>query len=159
MNGLYFEEIVVGAAETLGSFTFSREAIIAFAERYDPQPFHVDEAAARQSHFGRLAASGWHTSAVWMKCFVAANVRQREARLARGETAPEIGPSPGFENLKWSRPVHAGDTITYASTITGKRRLNSRPGWGLVFSANTGTNQDGVTVFSFDGKVLVRCRD
>jgi acyl dehydratase len=159
MNGLYFEEIVVGAAETLGSFTFTREAIVAFAERYDPQPFHVDEAAARQTHFGRLAASGWHTSAVWMKCFVAANLRQREARLARGEAAPEIGPSPGFENLKWSRPVHAGDTITYASTITGKRRLNSRPGWGLVFSANTGTNQDGVTVFSFDGKVLVRCRD
>jgi acyl dehydratase len=159
MNGLYFEEIVVGAAETLGSFTFTREAIVAFAERYDPQPFHVDEAAARQTHFGRLAASGWHTSAVWMKCFVAANLRQREARLARGEAAPEIGPSPGFENLKWSRPVHAGDTITYASTITGKRRLNSRPGWGLVFSANTGTNQDGTTVFSFDGKVLVRCRD
>jgi acyl dehydratase len=159
MNGLYFEEIVVGAAETLGSFTFSSEAIVAFAERYDPQPFHVDEAAARQTHFGRLAASGWHTSAVWMKCFVAANARQREARLARGEAAPEIGPSPGFENLKWSRPVHAGDTITYASTITGKRRLNSRLGWGLVFSANTGTNQDGVTVFSFDGKVLVRCRD
>ena len=159
MNGLYFEEIVVGAAETLGSFTFSREAIVAFAERYDPQPFHVDEAAARQTHFGRLAASGWHTAAVWMKCFVAANMRQRGARLARGEAAPELGPSPGFEKLKWSRPVHAGDTITYASTITGKRRLNSRPGWGLVFSANTGTNQDGVTVFSFDGKVLVRCRD
>ncbi|MDH3741756.1 MAG: MaoC family dehydratase N-terminal domain-containing protein, partial [Hyphomicrobiales bacterium] len=81
-----------------------------------------------------------------------------DAAKATGKELPPLGPSPGFENLKWLKPVYAGDTITFHSEITGKRELTSRDDWGLVFAANTGINQNGDLVFSFDGKLLVARR-
>lgn len=158
MKGLFFEEFVAGQQETFGSCIFSRDTILNFARRYDPQPFHIDEEAAKQSHFGALCASGWHTAACWMKCFVTFNQHHRELLEKAGSPLPEMGPSPGFENLRWLRPVYVDDTITYGAVITSKRRLASRPGWGIVFSQNTGINQKSELAFSFDGKLLVQCR-
>jgi acyl dehydratase len=158
MKGLYLEEIEVGSEETLGSYHFTRAAVLKFASAYDPQPFHLDDEAAQRSHFGALCASGWHTAAAWMKCYVAFNERHRRERAGRGERLPEIGPSPGFERLQWLKPVYPGDTITYSCRIVGKRALKSRPGWGLLGNANSGVNQKGELVFAFDGKVLVQMR-
>lgn len=149
----FLEDLVIGTRLDLGSHTFTTEDIVAFAQRYDPQPFHLDEAAAAQSHFGSLAASGWHTAAVWMKLYVAHRQATMRAYEARGETPSRPGPSPGFRQLKWKKPVHVGDTISYVSELTGKR-LTSTPGWGLIFHHNTGTNQHGDVVFEFDGSVF-----
>jgi acyl dehydratase len=154
MIGLYLEDIEAGRVVELGHHHFTKEAIIAFAKQYDPQPFHLSEEGGRNGPLGVLSASGWHTAAGWMKCYVATNqAAEAKMRAAGLEPAP-VGPSPGFTNLRWLKPVTPGDTITYRSTVTGKRELNSRPEWGLVFSLNEGFNQKGELVFSFEGKVL-----
>jgi acyl dehydratase len=158
MKGLFLEEIEIGREETLGSHEFTREAILAFARRFDPQPFHLDDKAARKSHFGALCASGWHTAAAWMKCYVSFNEHHRRQRMARGEAIPEIGPSPGFENLRWLKPVYPGDRVTYFCRTKNTRALTSRPGWGLLASLNSGVNQKGEAVLTFEGKVLVQMR-
>jgi acyl dehydratase len=150
----YFEDLVIGETEELGAYTFLPDDIIGFARQFDPQPFHVDAEAAKHSLFGGLCASGWHTASVWMKHMVGYRDRIRAHALARGERPARLGPSPGFSNLKWLKPVYAGDTITYRTTVTAKRASASRPGWGLVFHHNTGTNQHGEEVFSFDGMVF-----
>lgn len=151
----YFEEMKIGDRRDLGTFTFTPENIKAFAEKFDPQPFHLDEEAGRKSPFGGLAASGWHVAAAWMKLTVANFKREAEARAARGE--PEVlgGPSPGFEDLKWIKPVLAGDTLTYGSEVSALRLSESRPQWGLAEFRNTGVNQRGELVFSFTGKAFV----
>lgn len=154
MIGLYLEEIEVGRVIELGSHHFTREAIIAFAKQYDPQPFHLDEDAALKGPLGVLSASGWHTAAAWMKRYVATNQAAEAQMRAEGKEPAHPGPSPGLTNLRWLKPVTPGDTIAYRCTITGKRELNSRPDWGLVFSYNEGVNQKGELVFSFEGKVL-----
>ncbi|MBB4039062.1 acyl dehydratase [Microvirga flocculans] len=150
----YFEDLVIGETDELGSYTFTAEEIVRFAKQFDPQRFHVDPEAARTSLFGALCASGWHTASVWMKQMVAHRDRIRAYALARGERPARLGPSPGFTNMKWLKPVYAGDTITYRTTVTSKRPSASRPGWGLVFHHNTGTNQHGEEVFAFDGMVF-----
>ena len=155
----YFEDLVIGETEELGAYTFLPEDIIGFARQFDPQPFHVDAEAAKHSLFGGLCASGWHTASVWMKHMVGYRDRIRTHALARGERPARLGPSPGFSNLKWLKPVYAGDTITYRTRVTAKRASASRPGWGLVFHHNTGTNQHGEEVFSFDGMVFWERRD
>jgi acyl dehydratase len=152
---MWFEDLVIGSRVDLGRHTFTADAIKAFATLYDPQPFHMDEEAARASSFGALCASGWHTAAVWMKLMVAERQRQTDAALARGEDPGRMGPSPGFTDLKWLRPVFAGDTIAYATEVIELRASRSKPHWGLMRSHNTGTNQHGVTVFSFIGNVFV----
>ena len=154
MIGLWLEEIEAGLVVELGSHHFTKEAIIAFAKQYDPQPFHLSEEGGRAGPFGVLSASGWHTGAAWMKCYVATNQAAEEKIRAAGGNPAAPGPSPGFTNLRWLKPVTPGDTISYRSTVTGKRELNSRPGWGMVFSTNEGFNQKGELVFSFEGKVL-----
>jgi acyl dehydratase len=151
----YFDDINVGDRMPLGSHTFTAEDIKTFAAVYDPQAFHMDEAAAAKSHFGALCASGWHTIAVWMRLRVQYGQREDAERAARGEVIARLGPSPGFRDLKWLKPVYAGDTITYASEIADKRASQSRPGWGLVFARNTGTNQKGELVMSFTGSGFV----
>lgn len=158
MLGLYLDEIEVGLVAELGSYSFTRDNVLKFARRFDPQPFHVDDAAAAKGPFGKLAASGWHTAAGWMKCYVAANQKAEAALKARGKVPLPVGPSPGFTNLKWLKPVYPGDTVRYRSTVTGKRHLASRPGWGMVMSLNEGFNQHGELVFSFEGKVLTAMR-
>src|ERR1043166_6088364 len=106
----YFDDISVGDCMPLGSHTFTAEDIKTFAAQYDPQTFHMDEAAAAKSHFGALCASGWHTIAVWMRLRVQYGQREDAERAARGEVIARLGPSPGFRDLKWMKPVYAGDT-------------------------------------------------
>lgn len=153
-SSIYFEDLAVGETAWLGTHRFPQDEIIAFATAYDPQAFHVDPEAARMSPFGALAASGWHTGAAWMKCMVASQDAIRDAALARGDRPVRLGSSPGFSNLKWLKPVYADDVVTYRTTTTSKRVSASRPRWGLVFHHNTGHNQLGELVFSFDGCVF-----
>jgi acyl dehydratase len=154
----FIEDIKAGERYELGSHTFSAEAIMTFAQRYDPQRFHVDEQAAARSHFGALVASGWHTASVWMRLMVDYHRREDEARRARGETIAEMGPSPGFRELKWLKPVYVGDTISYASEVVETRPSKSRPGWGLMTLRNTGVNQKGEPVISFVSTVFIQAR-
>jgi acyl dehydratase len=155
---MYFEDIEIGVAREIGSHTFTADEIKRFATLYDPQPFHLDEEAAARSHFGRLCASGWHTAAVCMRMLVENRQRVVAELTARGAPIAEWGPSPGFRDLKWLKPVFVGDTITYANEPVEKRASNSRPGWGLLFSLNTGTNQHGERVYSFVGSAFVQRR-
>lgn len=149
----FFDDLIVGESHELGSLVFTPEEIVAFARSFDPQPFHMDEAAARNSSFGGLCASGWHTAAGWMAAMVV-HRRRQEAAFGSGP-APRLGPSPGFKNLRWLKPVYAGDRITYHSRIADKRASASRPQWGLFFHQNSGVNQNGETVFSFEGCAFV----
>ncbi|MCK7612540.1 MaoC family dehydratase [Roseibium sediminicola] len=151
----FFEDLAVGDTLELGEHTFAREDIIRFAEQFDPQPFHLSEEAAAGTHFGRLCASGWHTASVFMKLWVSAHQALEKTALAEGRTPARIGPSPGFEDLKWIKPVYVGDTLTYRRVITGKTESRSRPDWGLVHSDMLAVNQDGKLVFSFKGTVFV----
>lgn len=154
----FFEDIEIGVQEHIGEFTFTAEEVKAYARKFDPQPFHIDEEAAKRSHFGALCASGWHTAAVWMKLMIAHRKRQIAAMAAENVPRAPLGPSPGFNDMKWLKPVFAGDTISYSSCISAKRLLNSRPGWGLVSATNGGVNQHGEEVFSFTSHVLVGLR-
>ena len=150
----FFDDLVVGERYELGSHTFTADAIKIFARRFDPQPFHLDEAAAARSHFGALCASGWHTASVWMRLMVQYQVREDAARRARGEGVATLGPSPGFREMKWLKPVYAGDAVKYSTEIIDKRVSNSRPGWGIMSIRNTGVNQHGATVLAFQGSVF-----
>jgi acyl dehydratase len=145
----FFEDIAVGERAELGQYTFTAGAIKAFAGSFDPQAFHLDEAAAAGSSFGALCASGWHTAAIWMRLMVEHQRREDAARRERGEPVAELGPSPGFRELKWLKPVYVGDTINYATEIVEARPSNSRPDWGLITLHNTGVNQKGEPVISF----------
>ncbi len=146
----YFEDIKAGDKRSLGSFTFTTENIKEFAHKFDPQSFHLDEEAGKKV-FGGLAASGWHVTAAWMKVMVAD--LQRDA-VSRGVPCEPVV-SPGFSNLKWLKPVLAGDTVSYRSEVTSARVSEKRPEWGLVQSLNTGINQHGVLVFSFEATVFL----
>ena len=154
----YFEDLEVGHREELGSHTFTADEIKSYARRFDPQPFHLDEAAALGSHFGALCASGWHTAAVWMRCFVDHRHRLAAAARGRGEPVPESGPSPGLRDLRWPKPVYAGDTIRFAQEIVELRDMPKRPAWGLMVAHNTGVNQKGEVVLSFRAAKFVKKR-
>lgn len=154
----YLEDIELGQKREIGRHTFTAEEIKTFARAYDPQRFHVDEAEAERSHFGRLAASGWHTAAMCMRFLVENRRRIVAEETAAGKPIAKWGPSPGFRDLKWVKPVFVGDTITYASEPFEVRPSASRPGWGLLFSRNTGTNQHGELVYSFIGSAFVERR-
>jgi acyl dehydratase len=152
----FFEDLRVGERTEVGSYTFTAEAIKEFAARFDPQPHHLDEAAAAPS--GGLRASGWHVASAWMKVRIAYRDRENAAQLARGEPVAKLGPSPGFRDLQWLAPVYPGDTISYAAEIIGKRVSRSRPNWGLMTSRNTGANQNGEPVISFISSAFVERR-
>jgi acyl dehydratase len=154
----FFEDLKVGARTVLGRHTFSAEEIKAFAQKFDPQPFHLDEAAAARSLFGGLIASGWHSVAIWMRLNIDHQQRADAARRARGEPVAELGLSPGFRELKWLKPVRVGDTITYASEVVATRASASRPGWGLITIRNTGTNQTGELVLTFESTAFLQRR-
>ena len=149
-----FDDLVPGATSQLEAHRFTADDIIDFAQRFDPQPFHVDPEAARRSSFGGLAASGWHTAAVWMRLMI---THREHAAQARKPTI-ELGPSPGFTDLRWLKPVYADDTIAYSSTLTDKRPSASRPGWNLAHHRNIGVNQTGDEVFRFQSCVFWRER-
>jgi acyl dehydratase len=145
----FFDEIEAGDIYALGRHTFTADDIKAFAKRFDPQLFHLDEAAAERSHFGALCASGWHTAAVWMRLFVDHRRGMIEAARAAGKPVPAMGPALGFRELKWLKPVYVGDTIEYSSVVIETRPSNSRPRSGLLTIRSTGINQNGEPVISF----------
>jgi acyl dehydratase len=143
-----------GTRIALGSHLFAPEAIVHFASRFDPQPFHVDAEAARRSLFGGLCASGWHTSSAWMRTFIDHWDHEKARLQGDGLAVPKLGPSPGFKKLQWLRPVFADDTIKYFVTLTESRPLASRPGWILHSLLCEGENQDGIDVMRFESTVL-----
>ena len=143
----YWEDLEVGHTYPLGSATLSEEAIVAFARQFDPQPFHVDRAAAEASMFGGIIASGWHTCSASMR-LLADNFLHPETSLG----------SPGIDEVRWPRPVRAGDTITASLTVTGKRASASKPFMGLVFYDWNAVNQNGETVVTMKGTNLIRRR-
>jgi acyl dehydratase len=155
----FFEDIEVGRRRELGSFTFTADGIKKFAAQFDPQRFHLDEEEGRKSLFGGLAASGWHVGSVCMKLLVADGKRQIEEAVARGEKIAVWGPSPGFRELRWVRPVLAGDTISFASEVETLRTSEKRPEWGILQARNTGTNQRGELVFSLLATAFVPRRN
>ena len=154
----FFEDIRVGDSYAVGRHTFTADNIKAFATRFDPQLFHVDEQAGARSHFGALCASGWHTAVVWMRLMVDHRRSTIEAARARGEPVAGIGPALGFRELKWLKPVYVGDTIDYASEVTETRASDSRPGFGLMTIRSTGINQNGEPVISFFSTTFVERR-
>jgi acyl dehydratase len=155
----FFEDITIGQRRELGSFTFTADAIKKFAAQFDPQRFHLDEEEGRKSLFGGLAASGWHVGSVCMKQLVADGQRQIREAVARGEQVAVWGPSPGFRDLRWIRPVLAGDTISFASEVVSKRTSEKRPEWGILQARNTGANQRGEPVFSILATAFVPRRN
>ncbi len=126
----FFEDIEIGQRRELGSFTFTADAIKKFAAQFDPQRFHLDEEEGRKSLFGGLAASGWHVGSVCMKLLVADGQRAAQEALARGEKIAIWGPSPGFRDLRWIKPVLAGDTISFASEVEIKAHVREAPRMG-----------------------------
>ncbi|MGJ4952282.1 MaoC family dehydratase [Bradyrhizobium sp. HKCCYLS20291] len=155
----FFEDLQVGQRRELGSHTFTADEIKRFARQFDPQRFHLDEKEGRNSLFGGLAASGWHVGSVCMKLIVADNQRLAEIARSRGEPVALGGPSPGFRELRWLKPVLAGDTITFSSEIDSLRASASRPQWGLLQARNTGVNQRGELVFSVLASAFVPRRN
>jgi len=154
----FFDDIQVGDVFAVGRYTFTADNIKAFATRFDPQAFHVDEAAAERSHFGALCASGWHTALAWMRLMIDHRRRMDEAMRTRGEPIASIGPALGFRELKWLKPVYVGDTIDYKSEVTEMRASNSRPGFGLMTFRSTGVNQNGEPVISLVSTTFVERR-
>ncbi|TNE60548.1 MAG: MaoC family dehydratase [Alphaproteobacteria bacterium] len=138
MYNVFYDDIDVGATETFGSYTVSREEVIEFAGKYDPQPFHLDDEAAKKSIFGRLCASGWHTCAMTMRMNVDHMAEKKVASLGGN----------GIEELRWLRPVFPGDTLSVRTTILEKRESQSRPGLGLVKSKSEVMNQKGEVVMT-----------
>jgi acyl dehydratase len=150
-----YERIAIGDTHVFGKKTFTADSIRRFAEKYDPQAFHLDEEAARGSIFGRLCASGWHTASAMMRLLVDYFDGVEARARAAGEPFLVSGPSPGFDDLRWPHPVYAGDTVTYTARIVAKRPSRSRPGWGLLSMTTTGVNQDGRQVFAVTTHVFV----
>ncbi len=136
----YWEDFPVGDVRHFGPLVVTREAVLAFARDFDPQPFHLDDAAAAGSLFGRLAASGWHTCAMAMRMMCDAYLLESSS----------LG-SPGLENLKWRHPVYPGDTLSGTSTIVDARTMASRPTVGLVRTEWVVHNQSGQTVLTMEG--------
>ncbi|MGH2343528.1 MaoC family dehydratase [Segnochrobactraceae bacterium EtOH-i3] len=154
----FFEDLVVGTARELGEETFTADAIKTYARAYDPQPFHLDEEAGRRSHFGALCASGLQVLAVSMKLMIATQDRLEAEERARGKAVPPRGPSPGVETVRWLKPVFAGDTLRFRTTLADKRASASRPEWGITTWHMEAFNQKGEQVLSYRGNVFVRRR-
>ena len=154
----FFEDRAIGETADLGEHTFMREEIIAFAREFDPQPFHLDEEAAKASLFGGLCASGWHTAAHFIRGVVITRQKANAAAAAEGRRLPAYGPSPGFRNLRWFKPVYVGDTIAYRARLAEKIDLKSRPNRGLLATEVQGRNQNGEIVFAVTAQVLAERR-
>jgi len=145
---IYWEDVTVGDAAEMGSYAVTREEVLEFAGKYDPQPFHLSDEAAAKTHFGRIAASGWHTAAMTMAVIVRHVTETRQAGLG----------SPGVDLLRWLRPVYPGDTIYVAATVVDVTPSRSKPAIGSVRSDVVVTNQDDQPVMTFTSIVLMRRR-
>ena len=145
---LFFEDLEVGAETYYGSYEVTRDEVIEFARKYDPQPFHLSDEAAARTYFGRLAASGWHTCAMTMAVLARYVVEHEQAGLG----------SPGIDQLRWRRPVYPDDTLHVRSTIVEKTLSRSKPDMGSFRSDMVVTNQDDQAVMTFTSIVLIRRR-
>ncbi len=145
---IYFEDLVIGEQTVFGHYDVTREEVLDFARKYDPQPFHLSDEAAARTHFGRLAASGWHTCAMSMAVIVASMGNEPQASLG----------SPGIDELRWLKPVYPGDRLTVSGTIIDKTPSRSKPELGSMRTQTVVTNQDGVDVLRFTSIVLIKCR-
>ena len=145
----YYEDIEVGSTSSYGNYKVTRDEVMEFASRYDPQPFHLDDDAAAQTHFGRLSASGWHTCSMTMAMMVENMKTEQSAGLG----------SPGVDNLRWIRPVYPGDTLRVETEITDKRRSRSRRDMGIFKSRIRTFNQDDVMVLEMNSNGLIRVLD
>ncbi len=144
MTGRYLEDFAVGQTFGSGRLRLTEGRIKSFASEFDPQPFHLDEEAARGTIFRGLAASGWHTAAVTMRL------------LVESELKPVCGViGAGFEELRWPRPVRPGDELRVESEVLDVRPSQSRPDQGLIKVRTTTLNQDGQVVQVFTGNLLV----
>lgn len=143
----YFEDYPQGAVFEFGEIAVTAEEIIAFATRYDPQPMHVDAAAAASGAFGGLIASGWHTAAMMMR-LLADNFLSPASSLA----------SPGIDELRWLRPVRPGDRLSLRVTVLEANRSRSKPDRGMIRGLIEVLNQDGEAVMSLKPMNLIRCR-
>jgi acyl dehydratase len=145
---IYFEDLEIGAETDFGTCDVTREEVLEFARKYDPQPFHLSDEAAAKTHFGRLAASGWHTCAMTMAVIARKVVNEEQAGLG----------SPGVDELRWLKPVYPGDTLHVRGRIIDKTPSRSKPEIGSFRTETTVTNQDDVPVMRFTSIVLIRRR-
>ncbi|WP_375394277.1 MaoC family dehydratase [uncultured Sphingomonas sp.] len=147
-NRFYFEDLEVGRKASFGSYAVTRDEVMAFAAKFDPQPFHLSDDAAAATHFGRLSASGWHTAAMTMAMVVENMKADRQAGLG----------SPGIDELKWLTPVYPGDILRCETEILEKRRSASRPEMGIFKSRMNVYNQHDVKVMTFVSNGLISTR-
>ena len=145
---IYFEDLEMGSETYFGSYEVTREEVLEFARKYDPQPFHLSDEAAAKPHFGRLAASGWHTCAMTMAVIARKVVNEEQAGLG----------SPGIDELRWLKPVYPGDTLHVRGKIADKTPSRSKPDLGSFRTETIVTNQDDVPVMRFKSIVLIRRR-
>jgi acyl dehydratase len=143
----FWEDFPVGDVREFGGLPVTREAVLDFACQFDPQPFHVDEDAARESLFGGLCASGWHTTAMAMRMMCDGYL------LA----SASLG-SPGIDHLRWLKPVFPGDTLRMRMTVLAARPMASRPTVGLVQSRWDVRNQRDEPVLTMEGWGMFRRR-
>ena len=147
----YYEDLVIGTVtKSDRTYEVTREEVIEFAGKYDPQPFHLDDEAAAKTHFGRISASGWHTAAMTMRMMVEGWQTQ--------EPTAGLG-SPGVDELRWKKPVYPGDTLRVESELISKRRMQSRREMGLMKSRQTVYNQHGEIVLTMVSNGLIAVRD
>ena len=144
----YLEDLEVGTRQSFGSYHVTREEVLEFAGKYDPQPFHLSDEAAAQTHFGRLAASGWHTCAMTMAMIVE-NLKKTGQR--------GLG-SPGVDELRWLKPVFPGDTLSVTSEIVEVTPSRSKPNIGSFRTQVTVSNQNEEPVLRFTSIVLIERR-
>jgi len=142
---VFFEDYKPGDTEEFGCYEVSEDEIVEFAGKYDPQPYHIDPEAARESIFGGLCASGWHTCAMTMRMMV-------DHLAATG--AASLG-SPGIDQIRWLKPVRPGDVLRVRTEVIEARPLKRRPGMGVVKSAYTVLNQNDEAVMTFIGNGFV----
>lgn len=145
----YFEDLVVGSKASFGRYEITREEVIEYASKYDPQPFHLDDEAAAKTHFGRISASGWHTCAMTMAMLVQNLREHKQAGLG----------SPGLDELRWLKPVYPGDVLRVESELLEKTRSRSRPEMGSFKSIISVFNQDDVKVMTFRSIGLIAVRE
>ena len=144
----YWEDFPAGHMRDIGSLTVTREAVLAFAHEFDPQPFHTDDEAASASLFGSLCASGWHTCAMAMRMMCDSYLLE----------SASLG-SPGIDKLRWVKPVFPGDTLGGRMTVLEARPMASRPQVGLLRSAWDIRNQHGQAVLTMEGWGMFRRRE
>jgi acyl dehydratase len=144
---LWFEDFPVGSVHAFGPKAVVRAEVLAFARYFDPQPFHLDDAAAQASLFKKLSASGWHTCSMTMRMMC-------DAYLLNSAS---LG-SPGLEQLKWLAPVYPGDTLSGDATVLEARPMGSRPTVGLLRLRYETRNQDGIVVLHMEGWGMMRRR-